>query len=220
MNEEQQVQDYTPEFEAPVEEAAAEAAAGDPFGEAFPETPELFIPPPDPQAHRGVIQGVEIFEAQTGSVGIKVNLKSVDVADVEESLTYWPPALYVENIYATPDDYSTDVPEGKRQSPRQRYGAVIANSKKTADLQVLKALAADAGKTSADLNGHQVTDFSSLVEALNILLSGVPVVFTMQVEKNSDPAFADRLKINRIAGIKTADNPKLYKKFKKMWTEQ
>lgn len=213
----------TPEFEPPVEEAAVEAQASeaDPFSGAFPETPELFVPPPEAEAHRGVIEGVEVFEANTGSVGIRVNLKSVD-ADLEDSLTYWPPVQYVSDIHASPDEYSTEVAAGKKQSPRQRYGAVVANSKKTADLQVLKALAAEAGKTSADLvaAGIQVTDFESLVSALDVLLTGVAVVFIRDVEKNNDPAFADRLKIKKIASIRTAENPKLYKRIKKMWTEQ
>jgi hypothetical protein len=208
----------TPEFEAPVEEGKAGEPA-DPFGEAFPETPELLIPPPEAEVHRGIIEGLEVFEAQTGSVGVKVNLKSID-AELEDSLTYWPPIEYVQNIFISPDEITTEVAEGKKQSPRQRYGAVVANSNKKAELQVLKALAADAGKTAADLRGHQVTDFESLVVALDILLTGLPVVFVRDVEKNNDPAFADRLKIKRIASIKTADNPKLYKKLKKMWTEQ
>jgi hypothetical protein len=213
-----------PEFEAPTYEEliqeptegemaqAAKSAEGDLFAEMLPDTPVLVVPPPTPEAHRATITGVTREDASTGSVGIKISLTSMD-SGLETDYTIWPPKAFVDDIKVDPTTLSDDPVPGKKQSPKERYGAIVRNSTKTAELQKLLALASEA-----DRHASQVpNEFDTFVALLDELLSGLPVVFTRTVEKNSDPAFGNRLKVKTIESISTADNPKKFKKYEKKW---
>lgn len=215
--------DYAPdaipeEATGEVSYAGEEVAAGDRslFQQMFPDTPELEVPVPDPQAHRGTIEGVSRRDADTGTVGIQVDLKSIDTG-LTDNLTIWLPKVFSDDIHVNPLDIS-DVPApGKKQSPKERYGQVVHNKKNNAELDKLLAIAAEADRVPAGVPA----DLDEYVAMLNELLTGVQVVFVRRVERNSDPQFADKLKVQRIESITTADNDKFYRKgFRKMWLEQ
>lgn len=160
-----------------------------------------------PEAHQGIIKGVEVFTAKAGWIGIKVNLQSIHNTRLY-SVVYWPPIEYVNDIYVSPDELSCEIAPGEKLSPRYRYTAVISNRNKDADLQQLKAIASNAGKTAMDVK-VPVTDFGSLVKAFDDLLVDVPVVFVF-----------DGLHVLRIRDGETANNPKMYRKLKRMWREK
>lgn len=216
-----------PEFEAPVYEEpvqeptegemskAAVAAEGDLFAELLPDTPVLVVPPPVSEVHRATITGVNREDASTGSVGIKIMLTSTDTG-LETDFTIWPPKVFVDDIAVDPTTLSDEPVPGKKQSPKERYGQVVRNSTKTAEIQKLLALASEA-----DRHASQVpTEFDTFVALLDELLSGLPCVFTRTVEKNSDPAFSNRLKVKTIESISTVDNPKKFKKYDKKWESE
>jgi len=206
---------YTEEVEAPTEgemQQAAQKAEGDLFSEMLPDTPELVVPPPDPEAHRGTITGVTREDASTGSVGIKISLTSTDTG-LQTELIIWPPKQFVDDITVDPTTLSDEPVPGKKQSPKERYGQVVRNSTKTGEIQKLLALASEQ-----DRHASQVpTEFDTFVALLDELLSGLQCVFTRRVEKNNDPQFTDRLKVATIESINTVDNPKKFKKMVKKW---
>src|SRR5271157_678841 len=213
--EQQEPEVYVPEFEQPVQEAEAAATApADLFSEMLPNTPELVVPPPEPEVTRGEITGVSREDAATGSVGIRVSLKSTDTA-VEDSLTYWPPIEFVEDISVDPSTLSNEPKPGKKQSPRERYGVVVRNSTKTADIQKLLALAAEQDR---HITGAP-NDFDEFVALLDELLTGIPVVFTRRPEKNAEPQYANRLKVGVIEPASAAENPKKFKRMIKRWEQ-
>jgi hypothetical protein len=193
-------------------------------GDDLLATEELELPPAQPDAHRATIQAVtlETFE-KTGSKGIKVSLKSQD-ADFETDLIFFPPTAFTDNPLVDPKTLSDVPPEGKKQSPKQRYAQTVANSKGTADLQSLRAVAKEQGR-AFDAAAFQAalgkTSFSTIEEYVavyNHVLAGLDVVFTRRPEKNEeDPRFDGRLKVNRILPISVAYDPKQLKNYKKAW---
>ena len=205
---------YDSEPEAPQGEVAAGTNGGDIMSEMFPDTPELVVPPTDPEAHRGTITGVTREDASTGSVGIKIALTSTDTG-LQTDYTIWPPIEFVEDIKVDPTTLSDEPRPGKKQSPKERYGQVVRNSTKTGEIQRLLQLAAEQDRHAT----KQPEDFDDFVAMMDQLLSGVLVVFTRKVEKAQE-GFSPRLKVSTIENITTADNPKKFKKMIKRWEAQ
>ena len=188
------------------------------FNDAL-DTAELPAPVREPDAHRGVINGVSVQTFDSGSTAIKIALVSQDDASVEENYMIFPPAAFVENIAVDPNSLSDVPPEGKKQSAKQRYAQVVANSDKSAELQQLRGLAYKAGRSLQGVS--KPTNFEEFVELFNSLLSGVAVIFTRTPDNSSDdPAFRGRLKVNRIMDIETMNKPKALKKYAKKWESQ
>jgi hypothetical protein len=181
-------------------------------------TPELETPPAVPDAHRGVIDSVSETTFETGTTAIVIGLRSLDTG-AEQEYKIFPPQEFVTDfaaVTANPASLSDAVPAGKKQSPKQRYAAVVANSDKDAELQRLRAIAAEAGRTTAGL--AKPTTFAEFIGVLNTLLSNVEVIFTRTAdEKNENPAYRKRLNVNRIHGPSILSSPKALKKYKKAW---
>lgn len=186
------------------------------------DTPEIEMPIPPPDALRATIEAVTEQTFDTGSVGIVVSLKGIDVAlgGPSETYTIFPPVEFVENaaeFFAgtmTGADLSEVVPAGKKQSPRQRYGAVISNTDGDAEIQKLRTIAKNAGRKPT----ARPVDFTTFVETLNELLAGVEVVVTRRAdEKNENPAFRRTLKIRGIFDISVVNDPKALKNYTKLW---
>lgn len=192
------------------------------------DTPELETPPAEADAHRGEITSVESkFFENTGTTGIQVNLKSHDAA-FEAELMYWPPKEFVTNyaeVMADPTVLSDTPPVGKKRSPRQAFAAVIANTDKDAEIQKLVAIATEAlgdeGAKARVAGLPKPTNFGDFVAKLNVLLAGVPVVFTRKAdEKAENPAYRKKLKVNRIYGMGILGSTKALKNYKKAWLNE
>lgn len=193
-----------------------ETQAADLFSELLPDTPELIIPEPEPEAHRGKITGITVETYDTGTTGIIVSLKSTDTG-LKESLKIFPPAEFVENIAVDPATLSTEPKPGKKQSPRERYGSVVRNHNKDAELQKLLALASEQGRTAA---GARPTDFGEFVAMLDQLLTDVPVIFVRRPDAKAEGSYKNKLKVTRINSFTTIDDPKkYYKKVNRMWEQ-
>jgi hypothetical protein len=178
-------------------------------------TPELTAPTEAADAHRGQIVGVTSKKFDTGSTGIELSLKSSD-AGFDATYMFFPPTEFVDNIHVDPTTLSEVPNPGKKQSPQQRYAVVIANANKTAEIQALRIIAQEQGRT---LSGAvPPTSFEDYVSLLNSLLSGVEVVFTRKPDESAeDPRYRGKLKVNRIYPPETANKPKALKAYKKSW---
>jgi len=178
------------------------------------DTPELVVPPPEQDAHRGRINGVEVENYDTGSSAIVISLQSID-AGFEEKMKIFPPKSFVEDVNVDPNTLD-DVPAaGKKQSERQRYAQVVSNSDKNAELQRLRSIATGQGRR---YSGPRPSTFAEYVAALNSVLLGCSVVFTRQPDTKAEGTFKNRLRVNGVYDESTIINdPKALKKYRKAW---
>ena len=182
------------------------------------ETPELKLPPEVADAHRVKITGVNAKTTDSGATAIVVDMESLETGS---SLTrqIWLPEEFVDDIHVNPDSISDDVPEGKKQSPRQRYGATVQNSRGTAELQKLIAVAQREGRASK----RSVSDFDDFVEFLSDMLTGIEAVATRRPQKSENAQYDGRLEVNRILSGSIIFDPKASKTlrgYKKRWEQQ
>src|SRR4029077_12070045 len=143
--------------------------------------PDLAIP--KPHKHRGTVVSVRtLFSENKGTPGIEIKIKS-DSNGRDYSKTIWVLAAYAENpnLDATELD-GLPAPEGKSQTPKERYARTIQNSKGTGELQEL-ILATSSFVTESGRGFAPYTDFESLGTSLADATSGAQVVFTDKAEE-------------------------------------
>lgn len=186
---------------------------------------ELEVPPQKPDAHNAIITSIERVDFDSGTTGIKINLHSTD-EDFDTDFTLFPPAEYVANPNLNPKDpeqLSNVVPVGKKQSPQQRYAAVVLNSNKTADLQKLREIARQQGRepnaefVQGVLGKARAETFDDVIAVHNALLQNATCVFTRRPDKNDDVRFNGRLRVSAIIPTAEAYDPKALKKYRKAW---
>lgn len=172
-------------------------------GDGFIVTESYVVPPATPKKHRGTITGVTLLTTKTGSTGITVAAHSDDNGRDYEQII-WPPAAWVNNPRIT--KAQLDIlprPEGftssgrPKQTPAERFGSSISNSKGSGDVQRLLQVAKTAGRTAG---AAAYTDVTGFVDQLNTLLAGTPVIFTTKEEKNDDPQYQARERVNGFYG--------------------
>lgn len=177
------------------------------------DTPELTAPPAEPDAHRGTITNVSFETFESGSSAIKLELASQD-APFDTNYFVFLPKLFVENIAVDP----TTLPEEDKNNQKQQYAINIANSTKDAELQRLRAIAAEQGRTTA--GATRPTNITEYVELMAMLLNGVEIVFTRRPDaKAEDPRFKNRLRVTRIYPVSAINNAKTFKKYRKAWEQ-
>lgn len=199
-----------------VQEGASDANA---FDSLFPDTPNVEKEKPKPDAHRGVVTSVELKTFDSGATAFLVNVRSQDEG-FDDNYAIFLPREYVEDIKVNPQTLSTETPvnadTGKTGlSARQKYARAVRNTDGTGELQVLAALARKQERTPS---GPAPTNISELAEWYNVLLSGMEIGFSRNVDKNAEnPAFADRLRTKRVWDIAQASDPKFHKKIRRAW---
>ena len=178
--------------EFPATEHGTEGVAG-----SFFTTEAYEVPPATPKWHRGSVTGVTLLTTKTGSTGIQIGFHSDDNGRDYELVT-WPPVAWIENPNITRKELAAlPTAEGKKQSPLQRFGAAVHNSKGTADLDRLISAVTRSGRT---LPRPNYTDINGFIEQLNSFVAGAPVIFTTREEKNDDPQYQARERVNNIYG--------------------
>lgn len=178
-------------------------------------TPELAVPPAQPDAHQGRILGVELVEFDSGSSGIKINLQSLDVPSLETNMMVFLPAMFVEDITVDPET----LPDEKGNNQKFSYQRGISNKKKDATLQVLRRIAHDDyDRTPASVGiTTKPTTVEEFVATLNTLLTDVELVFARRPEKNDDPAYDGQLRVKNFFSKTVVGNPKYLKRYRKAW---
>jgi hypothetical protein len=174
-------------------------------------TPELETPPAEPDAHRGVIDAITFEKFDSGSSAMKLHLTSLDAAFSTDYLVFLPKA-FVEDINVDPSTLPAE--EGNNQ--RSQYTINIANSTKDAELQNLRAIAFEAGRSTEGMT--KPTNIEEYVQLHNDLLAGVNVIFTRRPDlKAEDPKFRNRLRVKRILSEQVQFKAKSLKGYRKMW---
>jgi hypothetical protein len=144
----------------------------------FFDTPDPDMPLPKPKKHRGTVSSVITLlskEKRTG--GIEITIHS-DSNGKDYTKTIWVLEAFRDNPRIDPETLrDLPVPEGKEQSPFQRYGRTIRNKKGTGELQQLLTAGTVVGRTYGRYN-----TFVELGEVLNSALQGTPVIFTDQAK--------------------------------------
>ena len=178
-------------------------------------TPELAVPPTPPQAHRGQIVGVTLETFDSGSTAMVFGLLSLDTGR-EDSYRLFVPRMFVEDIAVDP----ASLPEEKGNNQRGQYRIGISNGDQTATLQQLRAIARAAGRT-LPAETAKPTNITEFVELHNQLLSGVEMVYTLAPEADAEPQFKHVLKVNGFRNpAEVIGNPKMLKRYAKMWEQQ
>lgn len=178
-------------------------------------TPTLALPPTPSEVHQGKVDGVTYEEFESGASAIKFALSSDNVSGVTDELALFLPKGFAEDIHVNPADLPTGDAEGKGNQ-QQQYSIGIANTDGTATLQELRKIAYGQGRTLEGQNAP--TNIEEFVGVLNDLLTGINVVFTRRPNKKAeDPRFRNRLRAGGIMDPATANNPKMFKKYVKMW---
>ncbi len=175
-------------------------------------TPEITVPPAEPEAHRGEIVSVELNIAETGSQSFRINLRSIDTGK-EDILDIWLPKMFAADISVDPET----LPEETGNNQRMSYRIGVSNSQKNAKIQGLRLLAAKLGRK---YSGAKPTTIEEFVAAHNELLSGLEVCYTKapeRVKEGEDQSFAGRLRVGAIMSQDEAFKPKSLKKYRKMW---
>lgn len=175
-------------------------------------TPEIAVPPAEPEAHRGTIQSIELHTAETGSVSFRVNLLSTDTGK-DDVLDVWLPRMFVADIGVDPET----LPEEKGNNQRVNYRIGVSNSQKDATIQGLRLLAAKLGRK---YTGPKPTTIDEFIQGHNELLAGLDVVYTKKAEKikeGDDNRFAGRLRVGSIMSQEEGFSPKALKKYHKLW---
>jgi hypothetical protein len=174
-------------------------------------TPELETPTPDPDAHRGVIDAITLERFDSGSAAMKLHLTSLDAAFSTDYLIFLPKA-FVDDIKVDPNTLPAE--EGNNQ--RSQYTINVANSTKDAELQNLRAIATEAGRSTEGMTAP--TNIEEYVQLHNDLLAGVTVVFARKADvKAEDPKYRNRMRVKRIYAESVQYKPKALKAYRKMW---
>lgn len=187
----------------------------------FFSTPELTVPKTPPDAHRGVVTSVtsKILNNDKQTAVISVNLVSQNVPTLETSMDIFLPKMFEENIGAGSkfDVLSMPEEEGNKQQTNYRMG--IANSDKTATLQLLvfnkDSVARAANRDPVDLDlKKNPQNLDEYTENLNKMLQGVECIFLRRERGGDNPAFAHQLQVREILPADEFEkNPKRFKPY-------
>jgi hypothetical protein len=174
-------------------------------------TPELETPTPDPDAHRGVIDAITLERFDSGSSAMKLHLTSLDAAFSTDYLIFLPKA-FVEDIKVDP----RTLPAVEGNNQQSQYTINIANSTKDAELQNLRAIATEEGRSTEGFAAP--TNIEEYVQLHNDLLAGVNVIFTRKADvKAEDPKYRNRMRVKRILPQSVQYKAKSLKSYRKMW---
>jgi hypothetical protein len=174
-------------------------------------TPELETPTPDPDAHRGVIDAITLERFDSGSAAMKLHLTSLDAAFSTDYLIFLPKA-FVEDIKVDP----RTLPAVEGNNQQSQYTINIANSTKDAELQNLRAIATEEGRSTEGFAAP--TNIEEYVQLHNDLLAGVNVIFTRKADvKAEDPKYRNRMRVKRILPQSVQYKAKSLKSYRKMW---
>ncbi len=200
-------------------QATEEAVAQDHFapGDGI-ETPEIRVPIPDPQAHRGQITTMGLETFPSGTTSMFFNLLSAENGR-EDKFQVWLPRDWVEDITIGGTNDPRNLPEEDKNRQFSSYVRNIYNSSGTAVFQVLRQIAAKAGRALPDDTERPATldEFYAQMEAI---IPGIDVVYTLAAEKNAEPQYAHILKVRGVFDPEDViGNPKKLKKFDKLWEQ-
>jgi hypothetical protein len=207
---------------------------GDFVGGDVLDTPSLALPKSTPEIHHGTVVSVttRVSENTGNEYGI-ITLQSKDNGLTFE-FPFYPPQPWFDPANWTVKGFDpsvlADTPApGKKQTPREAFarsvsshdaaytkeGAIITEpvAGKDAPLQLLKKLAAIEGFT-LETGTPRPTSGTEYVAVINSLVAGrLDVLFTRKPEKNDDPAFDGRLKVNALYPKSEEDKPNFAKRF-------
>jgi hypothetical protein len=149
---------------------------------------------------------VELTTFQSGATAIKVNLQSTNNPNVTDKQNIFLPAQFVEDIQVTEAEMDTDVPEGKKMSPRDQLGRakqtlygtkrVDKKTKEETRYGGLIPLAIAQGRSTSDAAQaalgavRKPANLPEFVAVLNALLAGADVVFRRRPQRD-DPQFLE-----------------------------
>lgn len=156
-----------------------EAATDSTVAGGFFSTPAPEMPLPKSHKHRGTVTSVRtLLSASKQTPGIEINLRS-ESNGKDYTKTIWVIPQYQADPNLDPASLEgLAAPEGKQQTPFERYGRTIQNSKGTGELQQLIVAATAVGRTFSPY-----TTFDELGEVLNQATAGIPVIFTDRPEE-------------------------------------
>ncbi len=224
---------------------AIEAPPVDPLGDdGLLPTPALNPPAPQPDAHLGTIEGVSAPMSDSGTVRLSFILSSDHTGTSDFEYTLFPPMDFVNNYSAVFEALASDpdgskgllaellpeIPGGEKdasgkwlpgQAPNlqlSKFLRTVANKNGDAILQRIQAIAKKQGRTMAALGIARPQTWEAYVEALNRLLAGTRVVFTRFLQKSEQ--FGDRLRVGGLQDPEVVDNPKLNKKYRRLYLNE
>ena len=183
-----------------------------PMVEDVLDTPALKLPPTPAEAHQGKIDGVTLDRFESGATAITFAVTSVNVPTVSDTIRLFLPAGFVEDIHVDPSTLPTE----EKNNQQQQYAIGVKNTDGTATLQEIRRIAYEQGRTTEGLEKPETID--DFVAALNHLVVGMDVVFTRRPNtKAEDPRFRNRLQGSSILNPNVVNNPKMLKKYVKLW---
>lgn len=179
----------------------------DPDADFF-ATSELAVPPATPDVHFGTIEAVYLktIENEDWPAQFVVKVKSSSDTTVEDDYSMVLPKGFYDNVQVD----ATTLPEKAQTS----YRISIANSDQTANLQELRKLAKEGGRTSQTVEGliKNPTTIEEFVQNHAMLLNGLEIAFYRNVDKKAEPRFKNKLRVQGIISREAAANPKAFKK--------
>jgi len=180
----------------------------------FFDTGSVPVPPAEPDAHRGTIEGVTIETFESGSTAIRVGLRSIDIPTLDTYQRLFPPKMFVADIYV--DKSTLPAEEGNNQL--FSYRTNIKNDDGTGAVQQLVELAKKAGRSPEGQGLVRAKNFEQYVDNLNKLLIGLEVVFVRRPGKEQ---YKNRLEVKKVYGSDVIDTPgKKFKGVRCLWLGQ
>lgn|SRR6185369_2864204 len=164
------------------------------------DTGSIPVPPADPDAHLGTIEGVTQVTFDSGSVAIDIGLKASDTPGLDTQKRLFIPKAFVEDIFCD----KASLPEIKGNNQKFLYRTAIANDDGTADIQELLKIAKENGRTSSSLGLKKAENFDDYVTNLAAMLTGIEVVFVRRPGKDD---FKTRLEVKKVYARSVLDNP-------------
>lgn len=195
-------------------EAVDQIAGAEAEGEANPlgilATPEIKLPPREPEVHQAVVLSVLSQDFESGSHALKIMLQSENNGE-EKDLLFWIPDAAYENPYISSQEISKLPPkEGKKMTPKEQWGRAKQ------DIDGLLRIALKQGR-EIPTDKARPTNFVEYATLIDEVCSGISVVYRAGVEKNAEPQFRNILKVKGLYEPETASNPKLFKGCIKKW---
>lgn len=177
-------------------------------------TPALTLPPTPAEAHQGKIDGVTFDQFESGASAFTFAVSSQNVPSVSDTIRVFLPKGWAENIHVDP----TTLPAEEKNNQQQQYAIGISNSDHTATLEEVRRIAYEQGRTTEGFAAPNTVE--EYAEVLNSLLVGVDIVFTRRPNvKAEDPRFRNRLQGSGILNPNVVNNPKMLKKYVKLWEQ-
>ena len=193
-----------------------EAVAQDHFapGDGI-ETPELRIPAPPAQAHRGQVTGMELETFDSGATSMTFKLLSLENGR-EDQMRVFLPRDWVEDITIDP----TTLPKEDGNNQFMSYVRNVYNSDGTATFQVLRQIAGLSGRQVPE-GTERPTTLDEFFAQMETIVPGITVVYTLATNKRAEPQFANRLEVKSIFNPDDViGNPKKLKRYLKMWKQE